>query len=423
MPYEQGISTIPTELAEQIAGHAIPRDLLLEATNAINPTRTRELDEAVQIVEMYNINQTANRIEKLFEERNLPPPSVFAIHSLGWEPVFDAQPIGRYGKTPFTFLPPTDIGLHDGIVTAGKIDASHSYLGLNGRSDHPYEWEGTPYGNRIAAFALEVIKELSRRENERGGHPGTILTYVVGVLDHYPLGVGDIAVMMDDAESGTPLHPGKGSRKLTENTLEASRFQPKLYRASTTEYARAWLELCNKLNVPAGTATVWGTLGSPEYQSFQDMAMASLLFKEARRMGFLDYAHSVYPQENFLQRAGVLFDRKKQPSPVLGMGETFELAAFRETAVHTNDKEEILATEKQFQRIAVALITDKVGAAHANTRHESFAEIANRTKKRNRTLVEEFAQMIVSGEIPTAPQPVDLQPHNFSLKAYFETLK
>lgn len=235
MPYETGIRPIPSELAEQIAGHPIHNSLLIEAAQALSPIRTREFDEAVEIVNMFNINETANRIEAICAKKNLPAPTVFGIHSLGWPSVFEAEKIGEYGKTPFTFIPPTDIAFHEGTLSVGKIDRGHTYLGFIGRSDHPYEWEGTPYGNRMAAFPVEVILELYRRGRERGEQAGIILTYIAGVIEKHPLQVGDIAVIIDDAESGTSLRPGNGSQKVRERITQASRFQPKLYRASTTE--------------------------------------------------------------------------------------------------------------------------------------------------------------------------------------------
>lgn len=414
---EAGIGSVSPELARFFSNQLIDRRELLESQRLLNPSYTVELGKSIQITELYNINRTADRIEELFRRKNLPLPKVYALHTAGLPPPFKGDILGNYAEDqPFELLPPTDILGHEGLVKVSEISPGSTYLSFEGRA-HPYEWQGSPAGMLIVARQLNIIKELIRRQREKGENPVVILSYLSGVMEGSPLKPGDLGVIIDDSNLGPTFHPGFGPHSVLEKFL-GSRFQNKAGRNNLT-LAGEFCKLAQSKGIHAGSATIVGTPGETEYQSFFEMELAQASMRLAKKMGLDDLAGAVYPRRKPADWMRYIFTRSlREPSLLFGMGNTFELATMRQIQVRTNpENTENPYIESDIPVLPIALITDSVGKGSQKVSHEKIVAEAFATASRNAELLKDFVHALINGDIKI-PLPNRLPPSErpFSLQ-------
>lgn len=482
MPREQhdGPGVVPSEMASGLAGIPLGNDIIYRTQRELNPQNYQEHNLALQVAEIYNIRKTADRIEQLLAERDLPLPSVYTLHTAGFDfPFENPVVLGRlapngildeserdhrnrfaqYGQdAPFELIPQPDILGHAGEVAVAQIDGKHTAMSFLGR-DHPYEEAYDPIAPFENARKIRIIKELIRRQRERGENPIAITTYLSGVVEGHPLKPGDIGVIFDDNELGHGTHPGLGHRAILDKFL-GSRFQPKAGRDSNMELAQAFYKQAQEFKappgrtdiedgpVPVGSVAIMGTPSATEFEGFLDTGLGISAFEIARKIGLDELVKRFYPEQTsssfikdmlyplirqkigerliritqdnrFKGRAREIYKyRKHAPSLVFGMSNTAELAQLREVINKPDPEpsmEDHIIREADFPFLALTLITDSVGKGSFNIDHNQVVGNALATSPRNTLLLKQFIEAVTRGQIKV-PQPTHPSYAKFSLK-------
>lgn len=325
-----------------------------------------------QAAEISLIAADATAIEGIFQEKELPLPSAYAIFTAGFPVPREASLLGEYGKGPFEGFARPAIKGHAGEVYAMRLGDRTAMI-LSGRA-HPTEWSNERFGSMIVAHPLRVVQELIRRQRARDGiNPPVVLTYLTGVAADYPMKPGGLAVILDDMELANVLHPGHGPIELLDEWI-GDHFQPKMGRASDPELAKIFLEVARGKNIGLYPVAACGTPGATEFQSMLEYALIEKAFQDAKRMGLDEIAKEIFgPADSSLL------------SPLFCMGITFELATLRQ--IH-RDK-----GEADFRVLALGLATDVVGGTQSRTiDHGTVVKEALSTGERNLALMTQFLE-------------------------------
>lgn len=396
MPNHRELFSPPAELLQILDTRT--RDYAGSKWNEAFPRRSFEESLTVQLSELYLIRQTADRIETLLNSKGYKLPSVYMLNTAGIRYPFKSELLGHYQTDPpFELFPATDTAGHPGEVAIAKIDDQNSILSFTGRA-HPYEWLKHPYGNMIAARPLRVVKELMRRQRERGKNPILIDTFLAGVYEGHPLEKGDLAIIVDDSELGNNTHPGLGQRALLDEWL-GSRFQPKMERSGSRELMQGFYRTARGLGFNSAPAVAVGTPGDPEFENYFELALALNTFDRAKSLGLDTYIKKTFEDPQAVEDTALIF----------GMGISADLAVVREA----------FPGETDFPFLALALISDKVGQESIHTTHNSNVSAARSYQDQNTALLKQFILFYIRGQLEGIPRPNLPDESGFSLERKF----
>ena len=363
-----------------------------------------EQDDAAQIVDMLIVEETADRVEEYYRELGIPLPTVFIVYTAGFEPPKNiVQPV-RYGKGMLKHILPSDIEGHTGMAGALKFDEKHSGMAFVGRA-HPYAGAGRRYAEMEYARMLNTVKELARRQRDRGIQSAVILTYLVGADDSTALQKKDIGVVIDVIEMAggrAGLSAGGGPRNILD-TYYGSRFQARLGRASDAILARTFFDLAKKRGITVGAAAAVGTPGTTNFQSLMDRGLGLAPFE---RM-----------QHNLDSMARKIFGRGQTASLLFDMAMAFEADVMKQTISRPIPGEAKPFVEQDIPLLILGLPTDMVGRDSADVSHNMVVEEATQQGNPNGDLVLEFATKIAQDLTITHPLqeiPIGVDP-GFSL--------
>ncbi len=381
-------------------------DAFAFARNELDAQRIREQDDAAQIVELNIIRKTADDIESEFAEKKLHLPNVFILYSAGVDVPDDIVEKYVYGTGPIEQLPKADIAGHLGVAGAIKLDTHHTAMVFNGRA-HPFSGVGLRYAEMIYARPLNVIKELMRRQRERGIQSAVITTYLTGVDEFSPLGKGDMGIVVDHTELAggrSALSAGAGPRNFLDKFL-GERFQPKTGRASNIELAKLFIDHANALDTHVGAAAAVGTPGTTSYQSIFDRGIALAGFERLR--------------DRFNAMAETIFGKNAVASLFYDMSLSFEVDVLKQMVVRTNTETDDEYVEDDFPTLFVVVPTDIVGAESEKVDHAAVVREARRHGEKNGNIVRRFAADICSrlNELQSLQRIPDWVDPRFSLHA------
>ncbi len=376
------------------------------ARKELDAVLMREQDDAAQIVELNLIRKTADDIEAEFTEKGLDLPNIFILYSAGVDVPDDIVEKYMYGTGPIEQLPKADIAGHLGIAGAIQLDTQHTAMVFNGRA-HPFSGVGQRYAEMIYARPLNVIKELMRRQRERGIQSAVITTYLTGVDELSPLGKGDLGIVVDHTEFGggrSALSAGAGPRNFLDKFI-GERFQPKVGRASHVDLAKVLTDQAKSMGIRVGAAAAIGTPGTTSYQSVFDRAISLAGFDRLK--------------ERFDSLAEKIFGEGAIASLFFDMSLSFEVDVLKQTVVRTNTETQVQYAEEDFPTLFVVVPTDTVGAESDVVDHNEVVKEARRQGKRNGELIRNVATALSSqvqmlqpiGKLPDWVDP------RFSLKS------
>lgn len=364
-----------------------------------------ELSQAAQVQELFLIKTQADMIEEEHNRLGIPLPTVFVYYTAGFDGPEDAVYLGTYGdkKGPLPYFQPADIGGHAGQAKSLPIDEKQSALLFFGRA-HPYSGIGQAFAELNYARPFNVIKELARRQRERGQECAIVCTYLTGVDEESPLRPGDLGIVIDHTEAAggrAGLSAGAGPRNLLD-PLIGERFQPKLGRASDGSLAKLFFELASERDIRVGPAAALGTVGTTSYQGELDRGFALAAFSHV--------AHHLDAQ------AKEMFESPLVTSLFYDMGLSFEADVIRQTIArhHVNGDDHYF--EPDFPLLLIALPTDIVGSGSADVDHAAVVAEAFRHGARNGELIYEFVHRVANQlrQVEIAPPPEWVRP-DFSL--------
>lgn len=415
-----------------------------EVARLTDPRVLRLEGEIAQVNEIYLIRRIADQIETEFASRNMPLPTVHAIHTGKiHNPFPDAVKLGSYAEDgPFDFIPATDIAGHTGDVTISKIDENHSYMAWEGRGEHTYEWLRHRYGDIVASRKMNVIKELIRRQRERGENPIVINTQLAGTAEGSPIAPGDLGVIIEDFEEGPNLQSGIGHNAYFDRFF-GIRFQAKWGRSlndGNLALARKFLSITQKLNIGAGPMGIIGDAEATEFESWFNYARSINTFRTALEFGFAEFAKKVFEKpenlpdkvtdilryfltfrQNWLAKISsdtpedakltgmqkVLYSlRSHEPSLGWGMGNSLEPANLRRLLMRpSSTRKNMIIFESDIPTLNLAVITDFGGPHESpNANHLKFIEKAQDRAPKYEQALREIAQAVAHGEV-SLPTP------------------
>ncbi len=409
---DRRIGVISKEFAQAVLGP----DAVLPAADAFDAA-SRELDAnfqdeiktAAQLQELHLVRETADLIEADFNNRGIALPNVFVVYTAGFEAPNDATEIAPYGTGPLQNLLHADIGGHMGVAGALKIDNTHTAMIFNGRA-HAYSGVGDKFGEMLYGRPLNVIKELMRRQRERGKQCAVILTYLTGADETTELQKGDIGVAVSYTERAGGrgvLAAGAGPHDIWDK-VEGIRFQPKLRRGSDTVLAKKLKWFADIFAIKVGAVAAVGTADTPKFQDPMDQADGQVLFERARAK--LDTLAVETLGEG--SKASLLFD----------MAVAFDVNMLRMLQLREQLDGHEKYGEQEFPLLILGLPTDIVGVESEDVGHDAVVEEAKKHGGDNgelvRALIEEISKTIDQTH-PLAIPPSWVFP-KFSIRGQFE---
>jgi len=364
-------------------GNSLRAEFLHHVAPELDPHFQWEKAQAAQVQELHLIRTQADLIEQEFTGRGLPFPNVFVYYTAGFNAPSSVQNLGVYGEEngPFQFFQPADISGHLGNAAALPVSEEDSALLFFGRA-HPYSGVGQQFAELTYARPFNVIKELMRRQRERGKQSAVILTYLTGVDETSPLRPGDLGIIIDHTEAAggrAGLSAGAGPRNLLDRFL-GERFQPKLGRASDTHLAREFYKIALESDVHVGPVATIGTFGTTSYQGQLDRGLALAGFHEV--------------EDVLNDQADLTLQVNVPVSLFYDMALSFEADVLRQTIVrhHTNGRNHWF--EQDFPILQVALPTDIVGSGSADVDHAAIVAEAFKHGARNGKLIFDLVHQI-----------------------------
>lgn len=413
----------------------------------------RHEDDIAQVNELYLVRRVADQIEAECAKNNMPLPTVHSIltgkiHN----PFPNAVKLGSYAEDkPFEFIPATDIAGHKGDVTISKIDENHSFMAWEGRGEHTYEWLRHRYGDIVASRKMNVIKEIIRRQRERGENPIVINTQLAGTYEKSPLAPGDLAVIVADFEEGPNLNLGIGHNSFFDRFF-GIRFQAKWGRSlneANLALARKFLSITQKLNIGAGPMGIIGDAEAPDFEDWFDIARSVNTFRTALELGFAKFAKKVFKnpenlpnkvkdvlrffltfRQNWLAKMSsstpenielsrfqkVIYSfRSHEPSLGWGMGNSLEPTNLRRLLMRPSlTLKNVMITESEIPTLNLAVITDFGGPNESpKADHLKFIKKAEDGAPKYERALREIARAVVGGQV-ALPQP-QTEGNGFSL--------
>ena len=381
----------------------LERSMLRDVLGALSPDTLAQRDETAQLIEILHIQESADRIEEAFKEKDLPTPTLFVFYTAGFTAPDSAIELGKYGEDgPFEHFPKADIGGHSGKGSAIALGRGHSALLFEGRS-HTYGGVGKEYAEMLYSRPLAVVRELMRRGRERGVESAVILTYLTGVDEDSPLKPGDLGVVIDHLElSGgrAGLSPGAGPHDILDR-MTGNRFEPKAGRASDRPITQLFTKLARDRGIRVGGVLAVGTMGTTSYQGIGERALALTLFDRAKAIGLTALTEE-------------LFGEGEVPSLFYDMALSFDVDTVRQVIqkTHVDDPAQTY-TEPDFSLLVVVLPTDSVGEGSGTVDHGKVVASALATGERNGALIAELLTTLTNDPSvlpPVSPPPAWVGP-------------
>ncbi len=381
-------------------------DAFAFARKELDAIRLREQDDAAQIVELNLIRKLADDIEDDYKKRDLALPTVFILYSAGVDVPSDIVQQFIYGTEPIEQLPKADIAGHLGVAGAIKLNEKHTAMVFNGRA-HPFSGVGKRYAEMVYARQLNTVKELMRRQRERGIQSAVITTYLTGVDETSPLKKGDLGVVIDHTELAggrAALSAGSGPRNYLDRFI-GEQFESKLGRSSDSLLTQLFSKLSSARGIIVGPAGALGTPGTTSYQGALDRGVGLSAFESAK--------------VKLNEIAERIFGTPLDTSLFFDMSLSFEIDVLRQVILRKQLVGIEEYTEEDFPAIFVVIPTDVVGAESEKIDHAQVVAEARRQGKRNGDLIREFAtslstQLDSMHPVSTPPSWVD---NRFSLDA------